>query len=161
MAKTPMVWLSAEACAEEGVPCVTLSGLYKSADGKSLLSSARNNYTWILECHYSCFFYGHQNCLSRMSLPSDLSQIGWQLFLFSCHQNSPPKNKTLMSNISGTPVFTGFVGSSRTFKTSAFNHSAISPEEKPASAIITGFRAEVNGKNGHLVDLMGVFGRFW
>jgi len=86
------------------------------------------------------------------------SSTGWQLFSqFFCHQNCPPKSKTPMSDISGTPVFTGFVGSSRTFKTSAFNHSAISPEEKPASAIVAGIPSEVNGKNGHLMDLMVCF----
>jgi len=35
-----------------------------------------------------------------------------------------------MVDISGSTVFTGFVAPSRTFKTSAFNHSAISPGDK-------------------------------
>ena len=76
-----------------------------------------------------------------------------------CHRNCPPKSKTLMSNISGTPVFAGFVGSSGTFKTSAFNHSAISPEEKPASA--AGIPGKVNAQNGVLVGLMGCFRAVW
>jgi hypothetical protein len=39
-----------------------------------------------------------------------------------------------MSNIGGMPVFAGFVSSSRTFKTSAFNHSAISPRDKTSES---------------------------
>jgi hypothetical protein len=66
-----------------------------------------------------------------------------------------------MSNISGTPVFTGFIGSSRTFKTSAFNHSAISPEENPASVLIAGIPSEVNAQMGFWWAWWGVLRRFW
>jgi hypothetical protein len=74
-----------------------------------------------------------------------------------CHLACLPKSKTPMSNIGGSPVFTGFLDSSTTFKTSAFNYSAISAEEKPASAITAGFQAEVNVQNGLSVPLIGYF----
>ena len=74
------------------------------------------------------------------------------------HRN---KKKNPMSNTGGTPVFAGFVGSSRTFKTSAFNHSAISAEEKPVSVIIAGFPAKVKVQNGLLDGLNGCFRAFW
>jgi hypothetical protein len=88
----------------------------------------------------STFGYGVR-LFSHLPLPSELPNFGTPAIrLFAnlmaaypwsfCHQNNPPQNKTLMSNISGSPVFTGFVDSSRTFKTSAFNHSAISPRDK-------------------------------
>ena len=78
-------------------------------------------------------------------------------FLLPCHQNAHIKNKTPMSNIGETLDLKGFVDSGRAFKTSAFNHSAISPEEKPASAFISGILSKVNAPNGLLEVLVECF----
>jgi hypothetical protein len=108
-------------------------------------------------CNYSFIHPCHRITALPKPCHPIFREFGWQLLLPFCHPESRSKNKTPMSNISGTPVFAGLVGSSRTFKTSAFNHSAISPEEKPASAIIAGISGEVNAQNGVLVGLMGCF----
>lgn len=95
-----------EMCRDLGISTKALSDALKSLDGSKVASpfGVSKNHSPIPRREYSAAFPCHENYPAPKTLPSDGS-----LFATFLPSESPQKSKTPMSNIGGSPVFTGFL----------------------------------------------------